>query len=516
MLLNKQARASKKFYNRCGGFYMKPFRIIATTDVHGSLLSHSYTNNERVSSGLSRFSTALKYYQSQECILIDNGDVLQGTPLTTFNNKYEESSIMADAFNALNYDYYNLGNHDFNYGQEVLGRYINQQQAKPLCCNILIDEKPVGKTQIYTTQEGLKLAFIGVVTDYIENWEKPENINNIKILDVFDIIQKEVDQVRQQVDHVIVVYHGGFERDLITNEPTERLTGENIGSKLTTIKGIDVIISGHQHRSFVVTINDVLCLQCANNASEFMMIEYNGSFKGHVIPTNQFNIDHDFEKLFYYSEKKTQEWLDAQIGQGPDMTIDNVFQAQLNKPMFTSFINQFAREYFKADLAFSSLFNNSPGLGPNITMRDLVASYPFPNTLTLIEIDKETLLDYLEQNATYFILKNDEIGINPKFIEPKLQMYNYDMGDGLSYTIDVSLPEGQRIKDLVLPDKETFTMVTNNYRASGGGDFYMIKNCPKIKEDPNEVVDLLYDYILNNSPLQINHEHNILVVNKEN
>ena len=119
-------------------------------------------------------------------------------------------------------------------------------------------------------------------------------------------------------------------------------------------------------------------------------------------------------------------------------------------------------------------------------MRDLVASYPYPNTLTLIEITKDVLLQYLEQTASYFSLKDDTIVINPKFTTPKLQMYDYDMGDGLSYTIDVSEPIGHRIKNLVLPaEKDSYTMVLNNYRATGGGNFQMIKNCKKLKQNPN-------------------------------
>lgn len=490
---------------------MKTFRILATTDVHGTLLSHNYLENSLTFNSLSRITTAIKHYSDLPLIKIDNGDVLQGTPLTSYNNRYEQSSIMAQAFNALNYDFINLGNHDFNYGTEVLKRYLNQSEGINLCCNILVDDEPIGAPIIYNI-EGIKLGLIGVVTDYLPNWEKPENLESIAIYDVVETVKECVNEIKGLVDHIIVVYHGGFERDLTTGEPTEMLTGENVGYQLTQIEGIDVLISGHQHRSFSTIINDVLCLQCAHNASEFMLIDYDGSFSGQIVQTNQFEIDSQFESLLQQSEALTQTWLDTEIGLGPDMIIEDVLTAQINKSPFTSFVNQVAMDYFKADFAFSSLFNQSPGLKSEISMRDLVASYPYPNTWVLIEIDKKTLKEYLEYNAEYFEIENDQIVVNPRYISPKLELYNYDMGDGLSYTIDVSQPYGQRIKDLVLPDKETFTMVVNNYRASGGGKFFMIRNCRKIKEDPNEVIDLLYDYILKHSPLQINHTHNIKVI----
>lgn len=487
--------------------------FLFTTDIHGTIFSHNYKDNSLTQASLSRFSTAIKTYHLDEIVLIDNGDVLQGSPLTTYNNRYQNTSIMSKAFNALNYNYFNLGNHDFNYGQEILERYLSSNHAKCLTSNIKIHNNPIGSSHIYTNKDNIKFGLIGVVTDYIPHWEQPENIKNMDILNTYETVKNEVKNLKPVVDHIIVIYHGGFERDLITGVPTEVLTGENIGYELSKIKDIDVIISGHQHRSFVQRVNDTLCVQCAQNGSEYMEVEYKDSqFNARLVSMDQFKIDKEFENLFTNDEQLTQAWLETQIGQGPDMKIEDVFYAQVHKSRFTSFINQVSLEYFKADLAFSSLFNDSPGLDTSISMRDLVASYPFPNTLTLIEIDRDTLIDYLEKNASYFNVTDNTLSISEEFTTPKLQMYNYDMGDGLSYTIDVSQPVGHRIKDLVLPDKDKFTMVINNYRATGGGDFYMITHCKKIKEDPNEVIDLLYDYILKNSPIEVNHSNNIKII----
>lgn len=493
---------------------MKKLRILATTDIHGTILSHSYLNNKETNSSLSRISTAIKHYRNDELILIDNGDVLQGSPLVAYNNRYQHFSLFAKAMNALNYNYYTLGNHDFNYGIDVLARFISENNAEGLTQNILIHNQPIGSSRIYTSEEGHTIAFIGAVTDYLPNWEQPKNLENITIFDVKDTIQKQVELLRHEVDTVVVCYHGGFERDLETGELQEH-TKENVGYELTTIPGIDVLITGHQHRSLVTSINDVLCVQCTFNAQEFMILELDKKgWSARLEQVSNYEIDHTFEALFQKDEALVQEWLDTEIGHGPDMIIDDVFKAQLTKPMFTSFVNQVAIDYFKADFAFSSLFNQSPGLKQHITMRDLIASYPYPNTFVLIEITKELLLEYLEKNATYFELHGDLVTITPEFVSPKLEMYNYDMGDGLSYQIDLTKPKGQRITLLEISDKETYTMVINNYRASGGGKFFMIKDARKIKEDPNEVIDLLYDYIYNNSPLQVNHSNNIILKTK--
>lgn len=493
---------------------MKKLRILATTDIHGCLLSHSYLDNKEIGSSLSRINTAIQHYRNDELILIDNGDVLQGSPLVAYNNRYQDFSVVAKAMNAMNYNYYTLGNHDFNYGTDVLTRFIYENKAEGLTQNILIHNQSIGSSRIYTSKEGHTLAFIGAVTDYLPNWEQPKNLENVTIFDVKETIQKQVELLRNEVDTIVVCYHGGFERDLDTGELQET-TKENVGYELTTIPGIDILITGHQHRSFIKSINNVLCIQCTFNAQEFMLLELdNTGWSARLEQTRDYDIDHNFEALFQQEESLVQEWLDTEIGHGPDMSISSVFNAQLTKSLFTSFVNQVAMNHFQSDFAFSSLFNQSPGLKQQITMRDLIASYPYPNTFVLVEVTKNLLLKYLEKNATYFELKDGVVTINPEYVTPKLEMYNYDMGDGLSYQIDLTKPHGQRITLLEISDKQVYTMVINNYRASGGGKFFMIKNAKKIKEDPTEVIDLLYDYIRNNSPLHVNQTNNIILKTK--
>lgn len=492
---------------------MSQFKIIATTDIHGAIMAHSYHNNAETPYSLSRIKTAIDSLKDENTILVDNGDVLQGTPLTSYDNNQPNSSVMAKAFNHLNYDYFNLGNHDFNYGPKVLERYLSQQKATGICCNILLNEEPIGNPIIHTFENGLTLGIIGVVTDYLPNWEKPENLESITILPVYETVKTELENIRDSVDFTCIVYHGGFEKDLTTGEPTEALTSENVGYELTTLEGLDILITGHQHRSLNQVVNKTLCLQCANNGSEFMMVEYkDNKLSGHLIKSADFDIDKDFESLFEEEEKQTQTWLDQVIGQGPDMHIPNVFEAQKNKSLFTTFINKVAIETMEADMAFCCLFPTSPGIKSEITMRDLVASYPFPNTFVLVEIDKDTLKEYLEKCANYFIVdENNELQINPSYLYPKLSMYDYDMGDGLSYTIDASKPMGERVTITELPDKDTFNLVVNNYRASGGGSFFMIRDCKKIKEDPREVIDIVYDYIKEHSPIEITNPNNVKV-----
>lgn len=501
---------------------MKEFKILVTTDVHGSIYSTNFSDGSDEKMGLCRLSSYLKdLRESNETILIDNGDVNQGSALVTYTNKFETENIMSKAFNILLYDYINIGNHDFNYGSKFLMDYIEKTDAKCITSNVLYDNNPIGYSQILNIKsQELKIGLVGVVTDYIENWEKESNLINIDILSVFKTVKKEINKIKNEVDEVIVFYHGGLERDPVTGEKTETLTGENIGYRLLTeIEDIDVLITGHQHRSFINRVNDTLVVQCANALTEFIELSYiDNQFTANIKSTGDYKIDEVFLENFETIYENLQNWLDQSIGEElkEELIIDDIIEAQLNKHPFVSLVNQAQLDITGADISVSSLYDTSSGFNKTITYRDLVSNFPFPNTLVVKSITGEVLKEYLEQNAKYWIEENDEIVVNPEFLEPKRQIFNYDMADGIDYTIKVSNPVGDRIQDLnidnmpVEKDKE-YKIVMNNYRASGGGDFNMLIDLEILSESTDEMIDVINKYIRENQPLKFEHKNNINV-----
>ena len=128
---------------------MENLKIVVTTDVHGTIYSNSFSDGSDQNMGLGRLSSYLKdLRKDNEVVLIDNGDVNQGSPLVTYTNKYEEENIMSKAFNLLEYDYINIGNHDFNYGSKFLINYIDKTHAGCITSNVFYREKPIGYSQI--------------------------------------------------------------------------------------------------------------------------------------------------------------------------------------------------------------------------------------------------------------------------------------------------------------------------------------------------------------------------------
>ena len=504
---------------------MKNIHILITTDIHGSLFPHYYHNNEIAPYSLSRISTIIKKFRENgEVILIDNGDILQGSPFSAYSAENNISPTpLAMALNFLQYNYINLGNHDFNYGEEYLFNYLNNSKALCICGNAIYKEKAIGQSKIYETK-GIKIAFIGAVTQYIPNWEQPQNIKHFTFIDAFDYVQAEVNRLKDEVDYAVVVYHGGLERDLDNNIPTEVLTGENLGSKMINeIAEIDVLVTGHQHRSIAYNNEKIIVLQANYNGNELMDIEIDvdkKEIKGSLIDVKGFEVDQTFLDPFLDLEVSVQKHLDQPLGrlaQG-SLWVDNPLEARLNKHPLASFSNQILFSLAEdAQLAVSALFNTVPGFNEFVSLRDLASNYIYPNSFAVVKMSGKNVKAMLEKSAEFFALDNDDIIINPEFIKPKLQLYNYDMVDGIDYTIKVSNSKGERIISCLyqgeeIVDDEYFKVIMNNYRATGGGDFSMIKESELLYEIPIDMISAVIDYFKQHPIVNINHKENIKVI----
>ncbi len=136
-------------------------------------------------------------------------------------------------------------------------------------------------------------------------------------------------------------------------------------------------------------------------------------------------------------------------------------------------------------------------------MRDIINNYPFPNTFQVLKLTGAGIKDALEKSASYFTLNDkNEITINDAFLYPKPQHFNYDMYGGITYTIHVREPIGQRVTDIkvgnepLISDK-IYTICVNNYRAVGGGNYDMFAEAPVVKDIQEEGSQLLIDFVTN-------------------
>lgn len=500
-------------------------RLIVTTDVHGSVSPYSYSDHQEINAGLAKLAGIIFDYKSDNSLLLDNGDILQGSPLLYHHYLFHKEKInpMAKVTNYLEYDYLNTGNHDFNFGDKAMMAFYRDAKAKWITGNILKDQTPINKPYIiHDFPNGVKIAIIGCVTHYIPNWEHPDNIVGYTFVNCLEFVKNTVELIKnnETVDHIICLYHGGVEKDVKTGVATEALTGENQGYEICRqIDELDVLITGHQHQSFVANINGTTITQCAQDGQEIVVIDiFKDKIEAKVIKAGP-DIDDNVLTLIKDEEKSTQAWLDVPLGRlaHGDLLVNDMFEARLHKHPLVSFLNQVQKAETNVDISSIGLANHVVGFRNEISMRDIISSYVYPNTLVVVELSGKALKKALEKSAEYFAVKDSQIVVSESFKKPKPKHYNYDMFDGIDYTIKVSNPIGERIIDLTyqgqpIEDERLYQVAMNNYRAVGGGDFHMYKKARVIKDTQKHIVDSIADYIIERKIIEVDHQDNIKVI----
>lgn len=516
--------------------------VLETSDIHGNIFPINYGTKKPANVGLGKIATLIKQERakSQHVMLLDNGDLIQGTPLTYYyiRMKANHQNPMVMVANEFQYDAAVFGNHEFNYGKELLWNAVQQSNFPWLSANILNEEtnEPYFGKPYFIKQfaEGVKVGVLGLTTPYIPNWEQAEHISGMVFENPVTVAKKWVPFLREKekVDIVIVSYHGGFERDLDSGKPTEVLTGENQGYELCQkVEGIDVLLTGHQHRLISgKQIHGVLVVQPGNKGIVLGKVKLQLKREhGHwtctekmseILSVEHVKADEEILATVQAYEEETQTWLDQPIGEiDGDMVVNDPMEVRTKDNALIEFINQVQMDAAGVDISNTALFDNkSLGFPKHVTMRDVVSNYMYPNTLKVIRITGKDIKEALERSATYFKEYNgNNIEVNPAFTNPKPQHFNYDMWEGIEYIIDVSKPFGERIVKLdykgkpIDPEME-YDVVMNNYRAGGGGNYFMYKGKPVIKDIQIDVSELIANYILKSKIVKATIDHNWEVV----
>jgi 2',3'-cyclic-nucleotide 2'-phosphodiesterase/3'-nucleotidase len=148
--------------------------------------------------------------------------------------------------------------------------------------------------------------------------------------------------------------------------------------------------------------------------------------------------------------------------------------------------------------------------GP-LSIRSAADLYTYPNTLTVVKLDGAGVKAWLERSAEYFNQVDMQSTQPQPLLNQKFASYNFDvlMGeprDGFRYAIDPSRPANQRVVDLSyrgkpLDPKEQFLVVTNNYRAEGGGHFPGLDGSRTVWSAPDTNRDAVIEFVRANKSL---------------
>lgn len=496
--------------------------IVGTTDVHGHIRPHTYFKGEQEEDlGLAKIATLLKRKRAANphVVYVDSGDLLQGSPLADWFRRHggglEAVDPMIATLNLMGCAAWGVGNHDFNYGLEVLYKARADARFPFLAANVYragTDELQFDPYVILDVG-GVRVGVIGAAPPGIAIWDRAFVSGRLEIRDIVAAFRKYVPEVREKgADIVVGVPHTGLGGDgeygptYAGYSAATGLPRENVGLVLAReIPGLDALFLGHTHQDVAMIENGVALVQAEMGAKRlacvrFVLEERSGRWAivektPETLSTQGIPADPDVLALTQDAHRGTLEYVNAPVATTSARWWTDC--ARLEDTALMDLIAEVQRARTGAQLSAVAAFTTEVELQPGpISIAQIAAIYPVENTLIAVEITGQQLRAFLEHSARYFAPYSP----GAPAINRDIKGYNFDMVTGVDYDIDVTRPVGSRITRLEyqgrpVKDEDTFTMALNGYRQGGGGGYDMVRGAPVVYSREENVRELLIEYL---------------------
>lgn len=501
--------------------------VAATTDLHGWLRGWNYfANGPDSTRGITRVATivdSLRAANRGRVLLVDAGDILQGTPVTSIALQWADSARtnpLIAAMNAAGYDAAAIGNHEFNYGLPYLRRAIAEARFPLLAANVRAPDgshafKPWVMREVGGPGSGgakVRVAIVGGTTPGSMIWDRDKLVGRVQVGDVVPAVRDAVTDARAHgADVVVVLLHSGLGEPSSYDTTATGVASENVSARVAReVPGIDLIVFGHTHRELADTvIGTTLLTQPRNWAASVSVARLrlrrtNAPGRGWSVVAKEARIirarGHAESRRVLAASRQAHEaavaYVNAPIGTTPVAWRSD--SARVKDTPIVDFVLEVERRTAGSDLASVAAFNLDAAFGPGpITVADMAELYPYENNvLRVVKISGRQLREYLEYSARYF----RSGGPADSLVDSAIPAYNYDILAGADYVIDITKPVGSRITSLSrngrpVADTDTFTLALHDYRQQGGGGYAMLRGAPLVYDRQQHIRQLLIDEV---------------------
>ncbi len=480
-------------------------RVMETSDIHSKLIDFDYFKDKPTEQfGLVRTAGLIKAAKGEatNAVLVDNGDLIQGSPLADYmvskGLNDGEAHPAHKLMNTMGYTVGNFGNHEFNFGLDYLKKaiagadfpYVNaniidEKTGKNLFTPYIIVDTPVkdrdGKEHV------IKIGYIGFVPPQILIWDKANLEGKVRVNDITETAKKFVPQMKAEgADLIVAIPHSGF-----SQEPYKAMA-ENSVYYLSEVPGINAIMFGHSHGVFPGkdfadikgvnieqgTVNGipavmpgqwgdhlgVVDLVLNNDDGAWKVADAKAQARPIYDKVNKKPLVARDDKLASVIDEQhnaTRTFVGKLIGKSPDNMYS--YLALLQSDPTVQIVNNAQTDYTRrfiqgdpdlADLPVLSAAapfkvggrKNAPAdfvevEKGDMTFRNAADLYLYPNTLVVVKATGAEVTEWLECSAGMF---NQ---INPQSEAPQslvnwdgFRTYNFDTISGINYQIDLTQP----------------------------------------------------------------------------
>jgi len=515
--------------------------VLSTNDVHGSWFDSTYVGGRQ-----KRSLMAVKTYIDSvrradgagNVLLLDAGDCLQGDNAAYYYNYVDTVSphLFPRLLQYMGYDAVAWGNHDVETGHKVYDRVQRELTAAGLpflAGNALRSDNGEPYFPLYrmVRKAGLNVAVLGYQNANIKSWLAEEVWQGIHFERIAAQVQQDVDAVRarEHPDAVVVILHSATGAGDGSNAEAEAL------DVMRSVRGVDWIINGHDHRPLVMVADSVALLNSgshsrflAHGKMHFSIKDgqvVSKSFEADLIPVDASRVDTVMRAHFRKEFEAVRAFTQEEVGiLNTELRTRDAYTGMSD---YMNLIHYLCLSCAPAELSIAAPLTYNATLPAGVLVfNDLFTIYPFENQLYVISMTGDEIRRYLEASYDRWIVTCRKAG------DPLLQLvprdnprtgevgwsfaglsYNFDSVAGLFYTVDVTRPRGSRVRIGTLADGSPFdpeaqyNVAVTSYRASGGGklldeagvdtgqiDRRVVARYPEIRS-------LLYDYLKENGSI---------------
>ena len=495
--------------------------ILYTSDVHcGVDTGWGYAGLYAIKENLSADNYVL---------LVDDGDSIQGEPVGTLST----GEAIIDIMNTVGYDIAIPGNHEFDYGMERFLELTQRAKFPYISCNFNKEGELVFQPYIIKEFDGVKIAFVGATTPQTPRSSTPKYFQDDQgnfiygfMQDetgeaLYSAVQKAVDDARAEgADYVILIAHLGNEEEVIPwryNDVIENTTG------------IDVLLDGHSHDTEQVTVKnkegkDVIRSAVGTKLANIgcLTIGTDGSIATQLLI---WNCDTPAPKLLglrnIASDAVTDSThllnmlLEEVVAKtavdlyfyDPTAVSDDGRPVRIIRRAETNLGDLCADAYRDQGGGTDIAFVNGGGIrkqleAGDLTLGDILSVHPFGNSLTVIEVTGQQVLDALEWSV------HSMPGEFGGFNQVSGITFEYDctiespvVADDNGMFIKVDDSKERRVRNVMvgkdpLDPEKTYTLASHDYQLLDHGDGYtMFDGCKVLQESVKLDNQVLIDYI---------------------
>lgn len=477
--------------------------IVHTTDVHGLLFPYDLVNDQPSEGSYARVATYVQELKesNQEVLLLDAGDILQGQPTAYYYNYIDTVGVhpMGTFFNQYGYDAITMGNHDIETGHSVYDRFVAQLNIPALSANVLREEsgEPYFQPFVIVNKGGRRIAVIGTTTPSLTDNLPAHLWSGMKFTDQVETVRKYVDEIKaSKPDMIVALIHSGSGNRDGAYYPK----AEHVGYQMAReVPELDLILLGHDHKELLDSVvhqngKVTYLLNPGNDAKSvsdtevFFCKQSNGGTSIKIAPKivslKEVEPDPSFMASFAKEREAVEDFISSPVGH---LTEDIDARSSFFRPAtFTDLIHQVEQFTFPqaeitltAPLDFNVLLKKG-----SISIRDLFKLYRYENSLYLMRLTGEEVRGALEESYDCWIqtmsgpadglIQINEEYFGGQYLATAYPTYNFDTASGITYTVDVRRPRGERVRITsvgVAPfdPQRTYLVAVNSYRGSGGG-----------------------------------------------